>query len=35
MTDALVTGGAAIAVGDVGLVAICWRRQAVLGVLPT
>jgi uncharacterized SAM-binding protein YcdF (DUF218 family) len=31
MTDALVTGGAAIAVGDVGLVAICWRRQAVLG----
>ena len=31
MTGALVTGGAAIAVGDVGLVAMCWRRQAVLG----
>jgi hypothetical protein len=34
MTGALVAGGAAIAVGDVGLVAICWRCQAVLaGVL--
>jgi uncharacterized SAM-binding protein YcdF (DUF218 family) len=31
MTGALVTGGAAIAVGDLGLVAICWWRRAVLG----
>jgi hypothetical protein len=31
MTPALAAGGAAIAVGDLWLVAICWRRRAVLG----
>jgi hypothetical protein len=31
MTGALAAGGAAIAVGDLWLIAICWRRRAVLG----
>jgi hypothetical protein len=31
MTGALAAGGAAIAVGDLWLSAICWRRRAVLG----
>jgi hypothetical protein len=31
MTGALAAGGAAIAVSDVWLIAICWRRRAVLG----
>ena len=31
MTGALAAGGAAIAVGDMWLLAICWRRRAVLG----
>ncbi|HEY2398184.1 MAG TPA: hypothetical protein VGH78_04245 [Solirubrobacteraceae bacterium] len=34
MTGAAVAGGASIAVGDLLLIAICWRRRAVLaGVL--
>ena len=34
MRGALVLGGASIAVGDLSLIAICWRHQAVLaGVL--
>jgi hypothetical protein len=34
MTGALAAGGAAIAVGDLWLIAICWRRRAALaGVL--
>ena len=31
MTGALAAGGAAIAVGDVWLIAICWRHRTVLG----
>jgi hypothetical protein len=31
MTGALVAGGTAIGVADLWLVAICWRRRAVLG----
>jgi uncharacterized membrane protein YczE len=31
MTGALTAGAAAIAVGDLWLIAICWRRRAVLG----
>ena len=31
MTLALAAGGAAIALGDLWLIAICWRRRAVLG----
>ena len=31
MTGGLVAGGAAIVVGDLWLIAICWRRRAVLG----
>jgi len=31
MTAALTAGGAAIAVGDLCLIAICWRRRSVLG----
>src|ERR1700740_1553681 len=31
MRGALAAGGAAIAVGDLWLIAICWRRRAVLG----
>jgi|GEM_PF-4264612 len=31
MTGALAAAGAAIAVGDLWLVAICWSRRAVLG----
>jgi hypothetical protein len=31
MTGALAAGGAAIAVGDLWLIAICWKRRAVLG----
>jgi hypothetical protein len=31
MTIALAAAGAAIVVGDLWLVAICWRRRAVLG----
>jgi len=31
MTGALAAGGAAIAIGDLLLIAICWRRRAVLG----
>jgi hypothetical protein len=33
MSSALAAGGAAIAVGDVWLLAVCWRRLAVLGVV--
>ena len=34
MTGALIAGGASIAVGDLWLIAICWRHRAVLaGVL--
>jgi hypothetical protein len=31
MTGALAAGGVAIAVGDLLLTAICWRRRTVLG----
>ena len=31
MTGALAAGAVAIAVGDLWLIAICWRRRAVLG----
>ena len=31
MTGALAVGGAVIAAGNVCLIAICWRRRAVLG----
>lgn len=33
MTVALAAGGAAIAVGDLWLIAICWRRRTVLGAV--
>ena len=30
MTGALIAGGASITVGDLWLIAICWRHRAVL-----